>query len=579
MALGNTNVARLQAVLDADTSSFDRKMRASQTKTEKFGVAAKTALIGGVAAGVTAVGVAAKIGWDEYNQGAKVAAQTNAVIKSTGGVANVSAKHLEDLGESLMRISGVDDELIKSGENVLLTFTHVRNEAGKGNAIFDRTTKLALDLSTALGTDLQSANIQLGKALNGSATGVSALQRSGVSFTDQQKEQIKTLFENGNALKAQKIILKEVATEFGGSAKAAGETFGGQINIARERLNNFLGDLVSKAIPYIQRFVKWIGPIAHRVLEAARKAVDDLTKVFHEHRKEVGYVVTGLTILVKGLQLVIRWNILLWGTIFKIWMKILDVTLSVIGKIVDAVKKMIGFFKDVWRITGNAADKVKEFFQAVWDGVQKVLGPLGKVADIFGGIKGAVSGAAGAIGGVFGDGIIGAGGAGVASVSPTLFDDLALGSGFGLSLSSGYRPGAVTSTGNPSLHGVFPSKAIDMAGSAAGMRAFFWREVVRAPFTGIRELIHNPYAWYPGAGLVNIAGTGLGNDHIDHVHVGSYDRGGFLRPGWNLAYNGLGRNEPVGAGMTVVINANVVDQRAGEWIVRQLEDWQRRGGR
>ena len=36
--------------------------------------------------------------------------------------------------------------------------------------------------------------------------------------------------------------------------------------------------------------------------------------------------------------------------------------------------------------------------------------------------------------------------------------------------------------------------------------------------------------------------------HSDHVHVATYDKGGYLRPGWNLAYNGLGRPEPVGAG-------------------------------
>ena len=51
----------------------------------------------------------------------KVAAQTNAVITSTGGVAGVTAEHVEELGKSLLNLSGIDDEVIKNSENLLLT--------------------------------------------------------------------------------------------------------------------------------------------------------------------------------------------------------------------------------------------------------------------------------------------------------------------------------------------------------------------------------------------------------------------------------------------------------------------------
>jgi L-lysine 2,3-aminomutase len=37
-----------------------------------------------------------------------------------------------------------------------------------------------------------------------------------VTFTDQQKEQIKTLVKSGHTLGAQKIILKEVESQVGG---------------------------------------------------------------------------------------------------------------------------------------------------------------------------------------------------------------------------------------------------------------------------------------------------------------------------------------------------------------------------
>jgi hypothetical protein len=121
---------------------------------------------------------------------------------------------------------------------------------------------------------------------------------------------------------------------------------------------------------------------------------------------------------------------------------------------------------------------------------------------------------------------------------------MALAMSLGLHESSGYRPGSITSTGNQSLHSVFPAKAVDMAGGEGAMRTFFLREIGRP---GIRELIHSPYWWHPGSGVQFIpssAGTVL-KDHYSHVHVGIFDQGGVLPPGLTLALNMTGRPERV----------------------------------
>ncbi len=582
---GSSTVMRLQAVLDADTRSFDAKMKASQTKTQKFGALAKTALVGGAAAGLYAVGKAAKIGWDEYNQGQQVAAQTNAVLKSTGAVAGVSAQHVEELGEALMLKSGIDDEVIKSGENVLLTFTKIRNEAGKGNDIFDQTTQVALDMSVALGQDLQGSMIQVGKAMQNPTIGLTALRRVGISFTDEQTEMIKKLDESGRTMEAQKMILQELTKEFGGSAEAAGKTFGGQINILRERLNNFLGDVVGKAIPYIQRFVKWIGPYAHNALVMTRKTVEQLqdafarfTEILNEHRTTIDKVTRVLGILAQAVIFLWKWELKLYLALIDVWLKILDVTLKVTDKIIAAFQKVIHWGGNVKDVVVAIAKAVASFFQAIWNGYQRVIGPLNKLGDIFGGIKGALSGAAGAVSGFFGDGNIGVSlgsAAGAAGLSPTILDELGLAQAMGLTLTSGYRPGAVTSTGNPSLHGI--GKAIDVAGSPASMSAFA-RVVAGRP--GIREVLYTPVGgWYPGAGWTGLAGS-LAADHYNHVHVGSYDQGGYLRPGWNLAYNGLGRPERVGGGdVNVYVGGSVLAERDLHTLIRRLdEDHRRRNG-
>ena len=60
----------------------------------------------------------------------------------------------------------------------------------------------------------------LGKALNDPIKGITALSRAGVTFTQGQKDQIKTLVESGNLLGAQKIIMGELEAQVGGTAEA-----------------------------------------------------------------------------------------------------------------------------------------------------------------------------------------------------------------------------------------------------------------------------------------------------------------------------------------------------------------------
>ena len=71
------------------------------------------------------------------------------------------------------------------------------SETGKNNDIFNQATSILTDMSAMLGGSINSNAIKLGKALNDPVKGVTALQKVGVSFTADQKEQIKTLVWRG----------------------------------------------------------------------------------------------------------------------------------------------------------------------------------------------------------------------------------------------------------------------------------------------------------------------------------------------------------------------------------------------
>lgn len=243
---------------------------------------ASTSFLGGVG-----LGAAIKASFDEMAAFQKAAAQTQAVLKSTGGVAGVTAEHVDALATSLLNVSGVDDELIKNSENLLLTFTNVRNVMGKNNDIFDRATKAALNLSVRFGKDLGTASIQLGRALQDPERGLTALSRSGVSFSTAQRKLIKSLVESGHVLEAQKLILSEVEKEAGGAARAYGQTLPGQFNKFRETLRNLAGAIAAQFNPALDKAVKqanrWISNTRNqkRVMDDVKQVVGAASDVFN----------------------------------------------------------------------------------------------------------------------------------------------------------------------------------------------------------------------------------------------------------------------------------------------------------
>lgn len=270
---------KISVEIVGDSSGFSKALKQAGAESGKFGSVmgklGKAALVTAGAAGLGGLFAVAKTGFAEFNEGAKVAAQTNAVLKSTGAAAGVSAKQVSDLAASIMEKSGIDDEAIQSGENLLLTFTGIRNEAGKGNDVFNRATKIMADMSVAMGQDMKSSAIQLGKALNDPAKGMTALQRVGVTFTDSQKKTVAALVKTGDVAGAQKLILAELTKEFGGSAAAAGNTLPGQLDKAKQAFNNAAGAIVGNLLPGItvmlQGFTRALPVIAQFVSDLSAK--------------------------------------------------------------------------------------------------------------------------------------------------------------------------------------------------------------------------------------------------------------------------------------------------------------------
>jgi hypothetical protein len=233
----------------------------------------------------------------------QINAQTEAVLKSMGQTAGVTSKDIQDLAGSLENLTATEAETIQEGANLLLTFRNVKNEAGAGNDIFNQTVTTMVDLARAMGTDASGEAIRLGKALNDPVKGISALTRVGVSFTQQQKDQIKALQDSGDIMGAQKIILAELQAQFGGSGAAFAQTFTGQLQLLGHELGTVGEEATMSIMPALQGMVEELReliPVIGPQLKAAIESVDwkglvttlvDLVTWFVENARVIGIVV------------------------------------------------------------------------------------------------------------------------------------------------------------------------------------------------------------------------------------------------------------------------------------------------
>jgi hypothetical protein len=118
------------------------------------------------------------------------------------------------------------------------------------------------------------------------------------------------------------------------------------------------------------------------------------------------------------------------------------------------------------------------------------------------------------------------GGVGLMGANPNLAGYAREGSQFGLHVSSGRRPGAITASGNASFHA--SGHAIDETGPAAGMLAFA-RYMAETHGSGLEELIHTPLGYGIKDGKkvpLSFWGPTINAMHRDHVHVADVDPGG-----------------------------------------------------
>lgn len=184
-----------------------------------------------------------------------------------GNQADAVSQRLQDLSGVQQLSLGIDDDVIKSTQAKLLTFKELAKTADETGGYFDRATQAALDLAAAGFGTAESNAVQLGKALQDPIKGITALSRSGVTFTEDEKKRIETLVKSNKMGEAQAIVLKAIETQVGGTA-AATATSSDKMSQAfaqvKEDLglillpafNNFANYITQTVIPNVKQFIQ-----------------------------------------------------------------------------------------------------------------------------------------------------------------------------------------------------------------------------------------------------------------------------------------------------------------------------------
>lgn len=226
----------------------------SGIKKAKSGFSGLSKTVGalGIGLGLGSLVNYAKTATQGFEQAEIASAKLASVMKSMG-VESATAR-VDAYAESLQNLTAVDADVIKAAQTKLATFSELNKTIGVAGGAFDRATVAALDLAAAGFGTAESNAVQLGKALNDPVKGLSALTRSGITFTDKEKQKIKTLVATNKTLEAQDLILQAIEKQVGGTAQAGVSVFD-QMTRSMETVSDEVGKIL---LPYMKDFSQFL---------------------------------------------------------------------------------------------------------------------------------------------------------------------------------------------------------------------------------------------------------------------------------------------------------------------------------
>ncbi len=393
-----SSLQRALRTADTGVTRFGQRMQSFGTRMRSFGASmSRNLTLPLVGFGVLAA--------RELSESQRVMGQTEAVIRSMGIAAQVSAEDVAAMAVEMRDMSGMDDEGLQEMINTLLTFREVV-------PVFDEASAAAQDMAAFFGSDLQTAATQVGRALNNPLRGLTALTRRGVEFTESQVAAVEAMMAVGDVAGAQQVILEELRAEYGGQAEALGDTLGGRLNIIKQKMEDLGASILEDLMPALEDLAGMLSAVA-----------DGYSGLTGTQQKWVAGMVAALAVAgplasaVGALASVIGWLIPIVTTLAGV----LVTPIVAVGLLAAAVGGGAIYIATHWRETTdflrNAWNNTLGVARAVWANISGAIrsaatsaaSAVGRAVDDMMGFIRSIPGRAGAIASSFGGVLVGAG--------------------------------------------------------------------------------------------------------------------------------------------------------------------------
>ena len=331
---------------------FRKELAQAETKTQKAGLVLKKAFLPATAA-LGAFG-GFMINAARGAEDARIANEKLGNVLSSMGW-GATTDRVSAYAEQLEKTVAVDADVIKATQTKLATFSNLTKTVNKAGGAFDRATVAALDMAAAGFGTAEGNAVQLGKALQDPIKGIAALAKSGVTFTNQEKEKIRTLVESNKMLEAQDMILDAIEKQVGGTAEASASSFD-KMKFALAGVSDTFGDMLLPVIdalaPKLAAFSAWAqaNPDLMKLVAGAFVALTAAVIALNiaMSLNPVSLIVIGLGLLVAGLAAAYMR--------FDAFRKVVDLVFAAmrvgVDFTVEAVKGLIAVFRTVFNTIG-----------------------------------------------------------------------------------------------------------------------------------------------------------------------------------------------------------------------------------
>lgn len=399
------DLGELKVRISADIAKLSQGLQQAQAKMQSAG--AKMQSIGG---GMQSVGksmslavtapilLMGKLGYDELKSIQEANAQTAASIKRVGAGALVSVKGIQAQASALQKLSGMDDQAIQSGQNLLLTQGNLNIKTKQGAAAFERASRVMVDYAAATGKDPVAAAKGLAKALADPENALSRVAKEAGITKNQQAALKKQMAAVTDPAAKQAILLGALEGKYKGAGAAAGETLGAKMAILQDRLAGVSAAFIEKLIPAVDQMVGWAGQLmgwVEKLSPAQQKwaaimavvaaamgpvliivgslvsAIGALLPVVAALLGPVGLVIAACVLFALALVTLWKKNEAFRDGVLAAWEAVKQGVASVLDSLKSSINVWVGWAKAFWAAYG---ENIKTVASAAWGFIKDYIG-------------------------------------------------------------------------------------------------------------------------------------------------------------------------------------------------------------